>query len=616
MQSLRVQLLLSHLLLVIAMAIAVSYAVSGLFRTSNSIEAVLQKDFREALAAQKMGSSIRDYQVHLGSVATRQDESSRVSAQAAWEDFQAALLDAQGSVSDSGKDADLLRQIREEAKLYRQASQPLLNPSRGPAVPLDDQARKVLPYQQALIRLTDELFAANRDDMVSAKEGAKREASQRAVRSLWLTGIALVLAIGLAYRLVRLALTPLALLAHHAEEIGAGELSGQVPVHRRDEIGALADSFNQMASKLAEVRRSEVRKLQRAERVSDAALESLYDPVIVTDAKGRIFQLNRAAELLFGKAPVSPRVPVADHIRDPRIVRAIESAVTQEAVSASEDERGIVPIAVGDQERKFRLRASPMKDDSGNLLGSVVVLEDITHLRELDRLKNEFIGVASHELRTPVTSLLLSVQLLEEGAVGDLTPSQREVVQVQKADLERLEKLMRDLLDVSRLEAGSAPPKFEAVAPKELLQTMVAPLKPQAEKKGVTLSWEAQTEPKAWLDRNQIGRVLINLVNNAIRHTPAGGKVNVRAIPGTDQVTFEVEDTGEGIPPKFLESIFDRFVQVPGATGGGAGLGLSIAKTIVKAHGGEMTVQSEIGRGSLFRFTVPTDGASAKDPVA
>jgi signal transduction histidine kinase len=614
--SLRVQLLLSHLLLVIAMAIAVSYSVSGLFQTSNRIEDVLRKDFREALAAQKMGAAIREYQVHLWSAATRQDETSRRSAQAAWNEFQSALMDARNSVTDSDKDSGLLRQIGDEAKLYREASQPWLSPSKGHATLLDEVARKLLPRQQALVRLTDELFAANWDDMVAAKEGAKREASQRAVRSLWLTGITLILAIALSYRLVRLALTPLALLAHRAEEIGSGELGGQLAVHRRDEIGALADSFNQMASKLAEVRRSEVRKLQRAERVSDAALESLYDPVIVTDAKGRIYRLNRAAELLFGKAPVSPRVPVADHIRDPRIVRAIESAVTREAVSASEDERGIVSIAVGDQERKFRLRASPMKDDSGNLLGSVVVLEDITHLRELDRLKNEFIGVASHELRTPVTSLLLSVQLLEEGALGELTPAQREVVQVQKADLERLEKLMRDLLDISRLEAGSAPPKFEAVAPSELLQTFVAPLKPQAEKKGVTLDWEAQEEPKAWLDRNQIGRVLINLVNNAIRHTPAGGKVSVRAIPGPDQVTFEVEDTGEGIPPKFLESIFDRFVQVPGATGGGAGLGLSIAKTIVKAHGGELTVQSEVGRGSLFRFTVPTESSSAKEPVA
>jgi NtrC-family two-component system sensor histidine kinase KinB len=345
--------------------------------------------------------------------------------------------------------------------------------------------------------------------------------------------------------------------------------------------------------------------------MSDAALDSLYDPVIVTDAHGRIFQLNPAAEAVFGAVAPAPRVPVAEHIKDPRIVRAIESAVTQEAVSASEDERGIVSVPVAGADRKYRLRATPMKDEDGNLLGSVVVLEDITHIRELDRLKNEFIGVASHELRTPVTSLLLSVQLLEEGAVGPLTPSQLEIISVQKEDLQRLEKLMRDLLDITKLEAGSTPPRLEPVLPTDIITSAARPLISVARQKGVDLDFSSEADlPKVRVDRGQIGRVLTNLLNNAIRHTKAGGRVTARAFRTGNQVTFQVEDSGEGIPPEYLATIFERFVQVPGATGGGAGLGLSIAQTIVKAHGGEMTVRSELGKGSAFQFSLePVSGA-------
>ncbi len=603
MLNLRVQLLLSHLLLVIAMAVTVSYAVTGLFRSRDSIEGILQQDFREALAAQKMGAAVRDHQAALNLWVAGNRKEAAVATADAWALFRSAYSEA-ADAADTDSDREILANVYREAAIYSNRLESLAgsasSPRMGAAI-----AMEVLPPIRRLAALTERLFNENREEMVVTSEVARLDASDRAVRSIWLTVIALLLALGLGYRLVRLSLNPLAQLAKQAETIGAGDLESHVSLGRRDEIGALADSFNRMAAKLAEVRRSEVRRLQRAERMSDAALESLYDPVIVTDAKGRVFQLNRAAEGLFGPAASSPRVPVAEHIKDQRIVRAIENAVTEEAVSASEDERGIVPILVEGSERQFRLRASPMKDEEGHLLGSVVVLEDITHLRELDRLKNEFIGVASHELRTPVTSLLLSVQLMEELAVHELSPQQMELITAQKEDLHRLEKLMRDLLDITRLEAGSTPPRLELVGALDVVRSAVNPLKSVAKERGIHLDFEADPSlPKVRVDRGQIGRVLTNLLNNAIRHTRPGGKVVCRALQEGNQVTFAVEDTGEGIPADYLARIFDRFVQVPGATGGGAGLGLSIAQTIVKAHGGEMTVASELGKGSTFQFSL------------
>jgi signal transduction histidine kinase len=198
------------------------------------------------------------------------------------------------------------------------------------------------------------------------------------------------------------------------------------------------------------------------------------------------------------------------------------------------------------------------------------------------------------------------VQLLEEGAVGELTPDQKAVIAAQHEDLERLERMMRDLLDITRLEAGVTPPRFAIVAPQELLEAAVQAVDAPAQAKGVTLRTEAPERlPSVRADRNQITRVLVNLLNNAVRHTPKGGRITLRALPDGDLVRFQVQDTGVGIPPEYLPRIFERFVQVPGATRGGAGLGLSIAQTILRAHGGEIHAESEPGRGATFTFMLP-----------
>ena len=260
--------------------------------------------------------------------------------------------------------------------------------------------------------------------------------------------------------------------------------------------------------------------------------------------------------------------------------------------------------------RAYRIRVNPMNDADDGLLGAVAVLEDVTHEQEVDRLKTEFIGVASHELRTPVTSLLLGVQLLNEGAVGELNNDQREVTAALREDLLRLERMMRDLLDITRLEAGATPPRPALTPPNDLVGEAVRGVAAQAAAKGVSLTIDPLPAlPQVRADRGQIGRVLTNLLSNAVRHTAAGGSVRVSAhSEGADAVRFVVTDTGTGIPAEYLETIWERFAQVPGATRGGAGLGLSLVRNIVTAHGGVVNVESKEGAGSRFSFTLPTTG--------
>ncbi len=466
---------------------------------------------------------------------------------------------------------------------------------------------RLLPDIERIRSALSSLRSANEASIRESARQRRVEANAAIQRTILVTAIAVVVAVLLAVRLNRTAVEPLSLLATRAETIAAGDFKVRETA-RSDEIGALGTALEEMAGRLDEARAEARRRFRKLEQMSDAALEHLYDPVVVLDGKAHIVHLNRAAESLFGSLPEGKRVPVAEYIPDRRLARALSGATARGSVEDRDDETALIPL----QGRTYRLRANPMRGEEGQILGSVAVLEDVTQMREVDRLKNEFIGVASHELRTPVASLLLGAEMLHEGALGELNETQREVVAMQLEDLARLNKLMQDLLDVTRLESGSVRTNKAEVSVAHLVANPLDGLRSQAESKKIDLNSVGTEEAgTVVVDRGQVGRVLTNLISNAIRHTPEGGTITVRALPTESEVTFQVEDTGVGIPEDYLATIFERFVQVPGATQGGAGLGLSIAGNIVRAHGGRIWVESKLGQGSRFCFTLPRDAGNS-----
>ncbi len=600
-------MILSHLLLVLLMGIVMSAASISFFSMTRSIDRVLRGNFETIQAAHEMTDGIHEQETAFALLATGDEADAGITYKRSAGRFRRAYQSALHTITTADQKR-IMSQLGNSYEKVNRDIEPYFErlqerPKLSAMAALQTLVR---PGLSKIGALSEDLLAASRQAIVDDNDLAVLEAQQAFWKSVTVSIIATFLAIILASSMIKLILTPIRTLKKHADRIAEGDLSKNDLGGRNDEIGVLAQSFNLMASRLAEVREDEARKIRRLERISETALESMYDPVIVTDAQQRIVRLNKAAESLFGAVPESPRKLASDHISNPRILHAIANAVNSEQVLAAEDERAQVQLKLGEDVKTYRLRVTPMKGDEGILVGSVTVLEDITYLKVLDQMKNEFIGVASHDLRSPVTSLILANHLLREGMAGNLTEEQTEVIETQHQDLERLERLLQDLLDVSKLEAGASPPKFETVSIEDLTRHPVENLKLQAKKKGVSLTRDVELNiPSVQADPLQIGRVLTNLVSNAIRHTPPGGSVQVRARATENDVILSVEDTGEGIPEEYRKRIFDRFVQVPGATQGGAGLGLSIARNIVQAHGGEMNVESQIGKGSTFRFTLP-----------
>jgi PAS domain S-box-containing protein len=434
-------------------------------------------------------------------------------------------------------------------------------------------------------------------------------ASRIARRWLFVTvGLAIVLMLGgtaVEVSLSKAIVGPVRQLTDATTRLAAGDLDITVPERSGDEVGALAVGFNRMAERIRELRRSDLGQLLIAQQTTEAAIDSLYDPVIVTDSEACVTRINPPAERLFGSRADTVGKAIDAVARDARIAQAVADVLRSQAPVASESAAPVMPWAVDGTRRAFRIRSTPMKDADGRLVGAVTLLEDITHLSEVSRLKSEFIAAASHELRTPLTSVQMGIHLLLEGTAGTLAERQQEILEVCREDTARLDRLMRELLDISKIESGAVTPVLAPTRPSALIADAVDPLRLQVEAGGVHLRVDVPPDlPTVAVDGSQIERVIGNLVTNAARATKSGGTITVTAARRGDEVAVAVTDTGAGIPRDYLSRVFEPFVQVPHAPGGGAGLGLAISRRIVEAHGGRLTVQSEPGRGSTFTFTV------------
>jgi two-component system, NtrC family, sensor histidine kinase KinB len=618
--SLRTKLLFGYLIFVAALVVLGGWSAWRLREMGGVSRRIIANNYDSVVAAQDMKESLerQDSAALFALLGARQKAISQLREHRAR--FNTDLEKAQNNITEVGE-RESIDAIRRDRDTYYQMFDAFLAKvdateiSQVTNVARDEEIRErneyfteLEPQFNKLRAECEHLLQLNQRAMLAKSEAAAGVAQLWFYRTLLFAGVLVVAGLLLAFFLANRIVEPLRQLTATTARMAGGDLNAKVTVSSRDEVGVLAAEYNRMAERIRQLRTSDMGKLLVAQQTTEAAIDSLYDPVIVTDGAGRVTKLNHAAEEIFGSEQENAGKHVGEVARDSRIAGAVAEALASQRPVAGEGMSSVLPFAVDGSERAFRLRTNPMRDNGHRLLGAVTILEDITHLREIDRLKSEFIATASHELRTPLTSVQMGVHLLLEGALGELNDSQNEVLQACRQDCERLDKLMRDLLDLSRIEAGESQPQLAAISTSDLLNTAVRELRPQVETKGIKLTVAAPVDlPWVMVDRLQIERVISNLVINALRHTKQG-EIKISAEQRDSHVVVSVSDTGSGIPTEYLPHIFDKFVQVPDAPTGGAGLGLTISKSIVEAHGGQISVQSQMGRGTTFTFTLPLAG--------
>jgi NtrC-family two-component system sensor histidine kinase KinB len=617
--TLRAKLLAGYLVFIAALVLLGGWSAWRMLKMGDVSRRIISNNYDSVIAAQEMKESLERQDsaalfallgAHERAVAQALEHRARFDA-----DYQKAA----NNITEPGE-SEVIETIRRDRDAYYRLFDAFLarvNGIEGHAAAANPTARdeesaersdyftSLEPQFNKLRADCDRLLQLNQRAMLAKSEAAGGSARRWFYLTLLMAGLLAGAGLRLAFFLANRIVKPLRELTATTVRIAGGDLNAVAQVTSRDEVGVLAAEYNRMAEALRTLRRSDMGQLFIAQQTTEAAIDSLYDPLIVTDAEGCVTKLNRAAEEIFGSEQENSGRHIGEISRDTLIAGAVAEALRSQRPVAGEGAAAVLPLAVDGSERAFRLRTTPMRDNEKHLLGAVTLLEDITHLREIDRLKSEFISTASHELRTPLTSVQMGVHLLLEGTLGELTDNQSEVLQACRQDCERLDKLMRDLLDLSKIEAGESKPQLAPVRARELIVAAVKELRPRVEAKNLELHVDAPVDlPSVEVDRTQIERVLSNLVINAIRYT-RNGEIKISAERRNDHVAVSVSDTGSGIPSGYLARIFDKFVQVPGAQAGGAGLGLAISKSLVEAHGGRISVRSEMGRGTTFTFTLP-----------
>jgi signal transduction histidine kinase len=484
---------------------------------------------------------------------------------------------------------------------------------------------RLQPTFQQINHSAEEILGINQDAMVRKSVRAAQRSAEFEHLVVGVVFLGLVLGLLASTWLTTRVLRPLGVVSAAVRRFGEGDLRARADVRGQDEIAAVAVEFNRMAEKLEQYRASSLGELLQAQQAAQAAIDSLPDPVILLDPDGQPRGANTAASKLLGidteRAPAEmyaatdPGVrAVIDRLRahvlggkGPYVPKGFEEAVR--VTSSAEGERILLP------------RATPIYGETGVVSGAAIVLQDATRLFRFDELKNNLVATVAHEFRTPLTSLRMAIHLCIEGTLGPLTPKQEDLLFAAREDCERLQLIVDELLNLSRIESGQIDLHKRRLEAHTLVDMAVEVHRAAAEQAGVSIRTEVFPGlPDVFVDPDRLQLVFTNLISNAIRFAPQGSSIVVRAraveapeasrrqhrMAETEHLRFEVADEGAGISREHQAGLFEKFFRVPGSPAGGSGLGLFIAKGLVQAHGGKIGVDSEPGRGATFWFTIPT----------
>lgn len=417
--------------------------------------------------------------------------------------------------------------------------------------------------------------------------------------------IAFILLVQLPRNIAR----PIKELTESIRQIASRNYKQRVAFESHSEFGDLAKSFNVMAEKLDEYNSTQLAEVLYEKKRIETLINSMNDPVIGLDENKLIMFVNDKAINILG---LSKPDLMGKSAQEVALTNDLLRSLIRHSNDSDKDGKQSVPVSIfsNGKEQYFEkeqvtISITPTGESEKHTIGEFIILRNITSFKELEFAKTNFMATISHELKTPISSIKMSLQLLEKEAGGIVDPEQKQLIHSIKEDSDRLLKITGELLNLSQIETGNIQLMLQASNPYDMIKYAVEAATKEAERYQVTIQVnEAEKVSEIFADTDKTQWVLINLLVNAIHYSPAGETVTVSLEQQGNQVRFAVSDKGKGIDPKYTTRIFDRYFQVPGSNKSGSGLGLAICREFIEAQGGRIGVDSQPEEGSTFYFVI------------
>ena len=450
-------------------------------------------------------------------------------------------------------------------------------------------------------------------EAIQRKSKKATETAAAAINWILITGtLCFLIAFTLLINLPGHIANPIKEISKSIKQISEKNYAQRVHFESHSEFGELARSFNSMAEKLQEYDSSNLSNLLFEKKRIETLINNMHDPVIGLDEKRKILFVNDEALKILG---IPEEELIGKLAQDVAITNDLVRSLMQDLISANTvtssstaQKSPSIKIFADNKESYFEkeivtITIIPTGEKERKLIGHVIVLKNITPFKELDFAKTNFIATISHELKTPISAIKMSLQLLENQMTGPINAEQKSLIESISDDSNRLLKITSELLNMSQVETGKIQLSLQKSNPSQIIDYALDAVKKEAEEKQIEIEViKREPLPQVKADAEKTAWVLVNLLTNAIRYSSGNSRITIEIESDLQQLTFSVKDQGKGIDKRYQEKIFDRYFQIPGSSKSGTGLGLAISKEFIEAQGGSIGLSSEIGLGSTFYF--------------
>ncbi len=604
--SIRYKLLFVFIFVIMILVIISSWAVYNFGRLSGSIDNIMISNYKSIEAAQQMAVSVeRQDSIEL-SMLLLNNENDVTDFKSSEAEFLKNLAAASDNITEKNE-GNIIKNLDENymeyLKLYENFREQLIQNNHEEARNM--YMNKILPMFEKVKENIRELQLVNHKGMLNRKDNAKYDSEKAVFSTLFISAVSIIFSLAAMLMVINSILNPIHNLIKQMKKVAQRNYDIKIDLKRKDEIGELGAEFSKMTEKISEYDMMNVDELKNEKQKAEAIVETIEDGIIVTNNECKLLLVNKSAEKIFAIEEANIiNHHILEIIKNEYLFHSVKNALLEE-----KNEYIDISIENGNEEVSYYRVYSKLISRNNENIGVVTLLQNITKFKETDRLKSDFLAIASHELKTPLTSIIMSIDMLLRDLTGKVDEENLELLKIIEEESNRLRNLVNDLLNLEKIESGKDPLIMQEYDLNILIDRVMERFKVQFDELKIKFIKNTSENLQSWSDIGKIDLVLSNLISNAVKFVKhdGSGEIILTVEEKNDKILVSVADNGIGISSGQQAGIFNKFQKIRESVNDiqkGSGLGLSMCKEIIKAHKNNIWVESEEDKGTKFYFTL------------